>query len=193
MRKKTLLTLASVFLAYRSVELVKLLHITHPSTFKELGALALAFLLNLFITGIFALLGFAYPTSNLLPSAYYRIRNPQQLTFFYRVLGVERFRWLLLLFFWGKQKNRKRYFDGTRAGLQHFEMQTRQSEFGHLAALVTIGLVSVYILYKGHTAIFGFTTLINVVGNFYPILLQRHHRIQIARIQRVWDRRQQHT
>ncbi len=149
----------------------------------------MAFVLNLFITGIFALLGFAYPTSNLLPSAYYRIRQPEKLARMYRLLGVEQFRWLLLRFFWGKQKHRKRYFDGTKAGLQHFEMQTRQSEFGHLAAFVAIAVVSVFVLYRGHVAIFGFTTLINVVGNFYPIVLQRHHRIQIGRLTTLLNNR----
>ncbi|WP_394330522.1 hypothetical protein [Psychroflexus sediminis] len=38
--------------------------------------------------------------------------------------------------FWGKKKNKQKYFDGTKSGLENLDYQTKQSEFGHLAALV---------------------------------------------------------
>lgn len=189
MIKKLLLSLASLFLAYRSIELVRMLEITDPSQFSWVGAVIFSFVLNVFITGVFASLGFAFLTSRLLLDSYYRVKNTKRLNQVYRLLGVEHFKSLLLLFFWGKEKNRKKYFDGTKSGIENFDTQTRQSEFGHLAALITISIVSIWILTKGYLGIVVITILINILGNLYPILLQRNHRIQIQRMQRVLDTR----
>lgn len=181
--------MTSVFLAYRSVELIKMLEATDPTQFNWIGVMAVSFALNLFITGIFALVGFAFLTSRILPNSYYKIRNSKNLTLTYQLVGVEHFKRLLLKFFWGKEKNRKKYFNGTKTGLEDFDTQTRQSEFGHLAAFIAIAIVSFYAIMKGHIGIFLTTTLINVIGNLYPIILQRHHRIQIERMRRLLDNR----
>ena len=143
-----------------------------------MGKISFSFALNLFITGIFAFLGFAFLTSKILPNSYFKVKNSKNLTLIYKILGVEYFKLLLLKLFWGKERNRKKYFNGTKTGIAHFDMQTRQSEFGHLVAFIAIEIISFYILIKGHIAIFFITTLINVIGNFYPIILQRNHRIQ---------------
>lgn len=189
MTKKLLLSLASIFLAYRSVELVKFLDITNPNQFNWIGIIAFSFALNLFITGIFALLGFAFLTSKILPNSYYKIKNSENLTLIYKILGVEYFKLLLLKFFWGKEKNKKKYFNGTKTGIEDFNTQTRQSEFGHLAAFITIAIVSFYILLRGLILIFCVTTLINIIGNLYPIILQRAHRIQIERLKLILNKR----
>lgn len=189
MTKKLLLTLASIFLTYRSVELVSFLYITHPSQFNWIGAIAYSFVLNLFITGIFAFIGFAFFTSRILPNSYYKIKNPRNLNLTYKMLGVEYFKLLLLTFFWGKERNRKKYFNGSKSGIEEFDIQTRQSEFGHLAAFIVIIIVSFNILIKGHIVIFSITTLINIIGNLYPIILQRNHRIQIERLKLLLNKR----
>ncbi|MGB5242689.1 MAG: hypothetical protein WBN28_12445 [Lutimonas sp.] len=189
MTKKLLLSLASLFLAYRSVELLKFLDIVDPTQFTWIGVIAFSFALNLFITGVFALLGFAFLTSRILPNSYYKIKNPEKLSFMYKILGVEHFKFLLLKFFWGKERNRKKYFNGTKNGLENFETQTRQSEFGHLTSFIAILIVSIYILFKGYVVIFCITNLINIIGNLYPIILQRNHRIQIARLKLILEKR----
>lgn len=189
MTKKLLLSLASIFLTYRSVELLKFLDNTNPGRFNWMETIAFSFVLNLFITGIFASLGFAFLTSKILPNSYYKVKNSQNLTLIYKILGVEYFKLLLLKFFWGKERNRKKYFNGTKTGITNFDIQTRQSEFGHLAAFITIEIVSFMIIIKGYIVIFFITTLINVIGNFYPIILQRNHRIQIERLKLILDRR----
>ncbi len=191
MAKKILLTLASIFLTYRSVELLKFLDNKSPDQFNWMGTLAFSFALNLFITGIFAFLGFAFLTSRILPDSYYKIKNAKNVSLIYKILGVDYFKLLLLKFFWGSEKNRKKYFDGTKTGLINFDTQTRQSEFGHLGAFIAIETISFYILIEGHVAIFFITTLINIIGNFYPIILQRNHRIQIERLKLVVERRKQ--
>lgn len=141
----------------------------------------IAYGISLFGTGIFAFVGFAYPTSKLIGTSYYRLKNTKSLLFWYNALGVKYFRKLLMLFFWGSEKNRKKYFNGTRAGIQNFVYQTHQSEFGHLAALVLLLFTNAYTLYLEHYAISIFLFVINLIGNLYPIILQRHHRIRLEK------------
>lgn len=62
-----------------------------------------------------------------------------------------------------------------------------KSEFGHLIPFLILSIVSIYLLMVGLSKLAVFTLLINVIGNFYPIILQRHHRM---RIQLIEERRQ---
>jgi hypothetical protein len=189
MVKKILFPLIAIFLAFRSYEIIRTLWLADPSEFSLRIKLLLSFLLNLFITGIFAFMGFAYKTNRLLPENFYRIKNKELTSKLYNILHVEYFKKFLLLLFWGKQKNRQKYFDGSKSGLENLDYQTRQSEFGHLAALVMIQLSVVTMFIKGHYLIAILTTALNFISNFYPVLLQRNHRIQIERIKNIQKRK----
>ena len=193
MVKKILFPLIAIFLAYRSYELLKTIWTVEPSEFSYWIKLLLSFLFNLFITGIFAFMGFAYKTNQLLPENYYRIENKELIYKSSRFLKIEYFKKFLLVLFWGKRKNRQKYFDGTKSGLENLEYQTRQSEFGHLAALAVIQLSVVIILIKGHYLIAFLTTTFNFISNFYPVLLQRNHRIQIERIKNIQKKKADST
>jgi hypothetical protein len=153
-----------------------------PSEFGTIEVLWISFMLTLFVTGIFAFIGFAYPSSRILPEGYYTIKNPQALTQICAAMGVKYFRFLLLFTFWGTEKNRKKYFNGTKKGITNFLYQTHQSEFGHLAAFLVIGIISILLLTHGYFFLVLIVTLINIVGNVYPVLLQRHHRIRIEKV-----------
>lgn len=189
MLKKILFPIIAIFLAYRSYELLKTLWFAEPSALILPIRILIAFLLNLFITGIFAFPGFAYKTNRILGENYYRIKDPDLISRLSKLLKVEYFKKFLLLVFWGKKENRQKFFDGTKLGLDNFDYQTRQSEFGHLAALIVIQIVVFFMLFKGHYAIAFFTTLLNFISNFYPVLLQRTHRIQISRIRNILNRK----
>lgn len=189
MLKKIVFPIISLFLAYQTFEIVKTLWYVEPAEFTLTIAIVLSFLLNLFITGFFAFLGFAYRTNQILGDHYYRVKNPTLIVRLSKILKIETFRKFLLVLFWGKKKNRQKYFDGTRMGLANFEYQTRQSEFGHLAALIVIQMVVFIILTKEQYATALITTLLNFISNFYPIVLQRNHRIQISRITNMLNRK----
>lgn len=182
MIKKILFLLFAAFLVSRTIELLQLSSSIRPEKLSWGASLAFAFMLNLFVTGIFAFPGFVFPTGQLLPHAYCRVRHPQILNTVYQVLAVHYFRKALLLGFWGKAKNRKRFFNGTKAGIQQFNYQTIQSEFGHAAALVLIFALSFVVWAQGHLLAFAFIHLINFIGNFYPVVLQRKHRAAIQRL-----------
>ncbi len=189
MAKKILFPFIAVFLAYKSYEIIKSIWLIEPSGFSLSIKFLLSVLLNLFVTGVFAFMGFAYHTNRLLPKIYYRVKNPKLIMQISSFLKMEVFKKFLLFVFWGQKKNRDKYFDGTKSGLDNFEFQTRQSEFGHFGSLVVIQILVLLMLIKGHFAIALLTTILNFISNFYPVLLQRNHRIQIARIRNILNKK----
>jgi len=180
--KKILFPLFSLFLCYRSIELIRSLISSDPNEFNNTEALIIAFLLTIFITGIFAFVGFAYPSSRIISDKYYNNKNPKVLNKVCKVLGIKYFRFFLLFSFWGRENNRKKYFNGTKKGLENFIFQTKQSEFGHLGAFLVIGILSFILLIYGYILMVIIITLINIIGNFYPVILQRSHRMRIEKI-----------
>ena len=184
MLKKLFFPLISIFLAYNTYKLFLVFSNVSQNEFSLLLSFILAVLLNLFITGIFAFTGFVYPSSRLMPDSYYEVKNPKAITNAYRYLGVKYFRSFLMLIHWGKEKNRKKYFNGTKSGIKDFDFQTRQSEFGHLAAFVAISLACIWLLPMSHVRIALLTMALNIPFNLYPVILQRIHRVQIQRLTR---------
>ncbi|MDP4964340.1 MAG: hypothetical protein NWQ55_04665 [Salibacteraceae bacterium] len=180
--KKIVLPLLSLFLLYRTVELCRYLFAMEPSSLTNFGSAILAVLLSMFVTGAFAFVGFAYPTNAVLPAAYYSVNNSKLITSIHDWLGVKYFRKMLLLTFWGTKKNRKMFFNGTKAGIENFIHMTKQSEFGHLGALIVLLILSIILLIQKHYLLVSVLTVINVIGNLYPIILQRFHRMRIASV-----------
>lgn len=182
-----LFTVFSIFLGYRTIELMENVLVGGTKDFNQLESLTIAFLLSLFVTGVFAFLGFVYKTNLLLPNSYYTIQYPKLLSKMYRVLGVEYFRSILMFTYWGKKQNRIKYFDGTKNGIQNLIFQSKQSEFGHAGAFVLISILSLILLYKGYQRVFLIAVVFNTIGNLYPVILQRNHRMRIQKIKARYD------
>ena len=178
--KKILLSIATLFLIWQSYEWLSNIHRLETDSWALL--LFIAWVINMFITGIFAFSGFAFPTQKLMPSDYYQIRDPSQLKKIYQTLKVESFRKFLLATFWKNQKQRNRYFDGKKGGMEHLVTETQKAEFGHLIPFVIITLISFYLIVTGMIMLGSFTFAFNWIGNFYPIILQRHHRMRVENI-----------
>lgn len=172
----------SAFLLFWAVDLIVDLVNSQPSELSYSEQVVVAVLLNLFITGSAALPGFVLPTNQLMPGNYFSIHKPERLKNTYNLLGVDKFRRLLMIFFWGLKRNRKKYFDGTRSGLNNLEYQSLQSETGHFLALVMITLASIVLLIKGYYISFITAMIINILANLYPTLLQRMHRFRVKKL-----------
>lgn len=138
--------------------------------------------MNLVATGMFAFVGFSFPTSRLLPNSYYHVKNKNLNDQIYYFLGVHFFRKFLLLTFWKSKTKMKSFFNGTKSGLEAFMFSSKQAEFGHLGAFVFIQVYGVLMSLKGNVLLVFSLTIINVIFNLYPILLQRKHRIRIQKI-----------
>ncbi|GAB2490456.1 glycosyl-4,4'-diaponeurosporenoate acyltransferase CrtO family protein [Algoriphagus taiwanensis] len=179
--KKIGLTLLSLVFLHNVYKLLVLFQKLNPEELSGVANFAAALAFNLVTTGMVAFLGFAYPTSKLLPSSYYKIKNTNRLNRVYDLLGVSFFRIFLLKTFYRGADNKK-YFNGTKTGLKLFDYNTKQSEFGHLAAFVLLGLIAIFLWVKGHISLSLWTCAINLLFNFYPIVLQRKHRIIVQRL-----------
>ncbi|GGG41530.1 glycosyl-4,4'-diaponeurosporenoate acyltransferase CrtO family protein [Bizionia arctica] len=177
MVKKFILLVASLFLLWQSISLLNYIIHIELKTWLSIGLVA--FLVNLFITGVFAFLGFALPTQNLIPSSYYKVTNTKKLKKVFALMKVDYFRDFLLATFWRNKNQRKRYFDGTLEGIKTLDIQSKKSEFGHLIPFVIITAVCIYFIILGLIKLAILTLLINILGNLYPIILQRHHRMRI--------------
>lgn len=177
MIKKILLTIASIFLVLQSYSLIT----TIPNIEIESIPIQffIAWILNVFITGVFAFLGFAYPTQRLLSNAYYQIHNSKRLKSVYKFLRIDLFRRFLLATFWKSKDMRKKFFDGKKSGLENLIRQSKKSEFGHLLPLIILTGLSIYFLTIKMFLLSFFIMLWNVLGNLLPIILQRHHRMRI--------------
>jgi len=184
--EQVLFVLASVFLVFQSFGLLSGMDYYAEISFWP--AVFLAWVINMFITGIFAFAGFALPTHRLLPARYYEIANPAQLKWFYRVFGVERFRKLLLATLWRSKAQQQKYFNGRPDGLDHLAEQSQKSEFGHLLPFLILTVVGIYIVFFVQPVLGGLCLFINILGNFYPVLLQRHHRLRLQRIAAIRTR-----
>ena len=180
--KKILFPLFSIFLLYQCYSILSIDFGDY--SLSKFWQFVLAFLFNLFLTGVFAFTGFVFPTSKLLPENFYKIHNPQLLKKWYTILKVNYFRKLLLLFFWGSPKNRKKYFKGTKTDIDCLTYQSKQSEFGHFIPFVLSFFLSFHFLNKGLAFAFSMSILVNIIANLYPVILQRHHRMRINRIKK---------
>lgn len=181
--KKALFIIFSIFLTYQSYKLIVVIDEVSNSSWAN--SIMFALLFNLFITGIFAFLGFALPTQKILPNSYYEIKNSKKLTFIYNVFKVDWFRNFLLLTFWKNKKQRRKYFNGKLNGIRNFIVQTKKSEFGHLLPFVFILILSAFLFLKGLQKLAIITFAVNWIFNWYPIILQRHHRMRIQRLYNV--------
>lgn len=182
MLKKILLSIATIFLIWQAHDLFRIIDKLEINSWGLI--IFIAWIINMVITGIFALSGFAFPTQKLLPKSYYKIYHPKKLKKTYEALKVNLFRQMLLITLWKSQKQRKRYFNGSVNGLFNLEEQSMKSEFGHLKPFIIIFILSIYLIATGHMKLGVFSLLINLIGNLYPIILQRHHRMRVQIIRK---------
>lgn len=187
MAKKILLSVASLFLIWQSYSILS--YINKLETNSLVLLIFISWIITLFITGIFAFSGFAFPTQKLLPESYYKIYNPKRLKKIYKVLRIDLFRQMLLSTLWKSKKQRGKFFNGKKNGIANFEEQSMKSEFGHLIPLVMISIVSLYLIIIGQIKLGFFVFLINLIGNLSPIILQRYHRMRIQ----IFRKRQEQT
>jgi len=177
----------SIFLIFQSHKVLTTLHRFENLSF--LSQIFLAIIINLFVTGIFAFAVFGTSIEKLLPTKYYQIQNPKKFNAWFKKIGSEQYRKLLLATVWRKKEMQKDFFDGTINGLTTFEAKTKKSEFGHLIPFILLIIICIYLVMKNLYWGALFTMFINIIFNFYPVILQRHHRSRTARLKRILEKK----
>jgi len=175
--------LMSIFLMWQSYKLTILL--LETGQWNGIAQLFFAALINLFFTGVFAFAGFALPTENLIPQKYYTIHQPEKLKSWFQFFRTESFRKFLLVTVWRKKEMQKDLFDGKVESLNSFEQKTKKSEFGHLIPLFLITILCVFLVKTKMWILISITMIINIIFNFYPVILQRHHRMRLQRMRKI--------
>lgn len=187
--KTIIYVLLSLGLAYLSIKLVgQISSITRPNLGWSISFI-FGLLLNLYVTGTFAFVGFQLSTHKIFPKSYYIVSNPNLILTLHRLLGIKYFNIFLMAFIWGKPGNRKKFFDGSRSGIANLIYQTKQAEFGHMGAFIILSGICFWLIYLGHYKIVLITSIINIIGNLYPALLQRKHRVRIDRMKSILEKR----
>lgn len=179
--KKILYILLSIFLIY--VTYSNLLYINNSSaTLSVLKAILFGVYFTFCVTGIFAFSGFALPTYTLLPDSYYKIRNLTFLKKVYSILGVHYFAKAVVALFYNKKKIKATYFNGNSETITAFIKQTKQDEFGHIVPFVLISFYCLFIHFSSNNILVLSIFISNVLLNFYPVIMQRHHRTYRSKI-----------
>jgi hypothetical protein len=179
---KSLLTLLSGFMLWRSVVLVS--RFVKPPPPASIGiVLFQSVRLNFYMINIFAVC-FAWPVHRLFPDSYYEAVRSKAFASVCTLLRIEQFRNLPRRTIWGARNSKRFFFNGTRRGLAQFDQNTRRAEFIHPMAFACILLASLYIGMVADPLLAAGALLVNVVWNFYPILLQRCHRSRLLAMRR---------
>lgn len=171
----------AVFLFFHNAEMIQRIPV-HPWLDSVGPALFFSWYVSLCVTGIFAFSGFVFPTEKLLLTIYYKIKRPARLKKVYRILRADLFQKLLVFFFYGKPGNREAFFSGQKSGLQEFWDNTKKSEFGHLIPFVLINVLAVYSFSLQKQYFGSGLILFNVLGNLYPVVIQRFHRFRLGKL-----------
>lgn len=191
--KRILLTVGSMFLMYQSLRFLLIISSLAGVMMSPIVALILTFIINLFVLGIFALLGFAWPTQKLLPSNYYTVKNPKLLKRISGILGLDFFHKVMMATVWRSKSMRKGFFNGRRDDLVDMEVKTRKSEFGHLIPFILIMILVVLFIFEHQFLFASMIMFFNVILNLYPILLQRNHRAKLQRIAVIQESKSNRT
>jgi hypothetical protein len=116
-----------------------------------------------------------------LTSTYYSVKKWEDQGKIYKWFGVNVFRKILVWVGWEKIIKAVSPVNKSPEALKQLEYGTRQSEFGHLLIFFIVLLVNVFVaIYYGATKSLSLFAL-NIILNFYPIILQRYNRPRLLR------------
>ena len=181
--KRILFTILSLFLVFQSINLTKALW--REEELSSIECFIWSFLLNLFVTGVFAFLSFAFPISKLFNPTFYSNVSASRIVGLYSFFGVKYFKKLLMFFYWGRKKQRKEFFSGGKKGIDALDFKSKQAEIGHFLPFIVLLVLSVVIFIQGKVLLSVLILAINLLGNFYPVLIQRKLRLRLQVFQNI--------
>ncbi len=148
-----------------------------------LFAWVLNFMLMMFV------LMFTETLKSTCTSDYFKDKNWEQKGKIYEQLGIHFFRKLLVIVGWEKLNKKENPIKNNLAALVHLEYRTKQSELGHLIIFFIVGGFSIYVAIRYSFSASGWLIFLNLLLNFYPILLQRYNRPRLQRAIQIFQRK----
>jgi hypothetical protein len=142
-----------------------------------------AIIINVFVTGVFTIV-YSFPVYRLLPTSYYKIRNPGSLKAWGDIIKIDLFKKLLIRTIWNRKQNKKYFFNGFKNGFGDLEINTMKSEFGHFIGFCTVMILTIVIGIKVCFSMAIMVLIVNILFNFYPFMLQRFHRLRLGQLKK---------
>lgn len=141
---------------------------------KGLDSFVFAWILNFML--MMSLLSLTQTLKFKFTSKYYKIKEWEKDGELYHFLGINIFRKILVFIGWEKINKKANPVTKSLNSLLLLEYGTKQSEFGHLVIFFIVMGINIFVAIK-----FGFfqsiwLLILNVLLNFYPIILQRFNR-----------------
>lgn len=124
-----------------------------------------------------------------LTSSYYIEKSWEQRGKIYESCGIHFFRKVLVWIGWEKLNKKANPIEKNTKALQHLHYKTKQSELGHIIILIIVQGFTIYVAFKFGVLQSLWLLLLNIVLNFYSILLQRYNRPRIERALNLSKRR----
>lgn len=124
-----------------------------------------------------------------LASSYYDEKAWEQRGKIYESFGIHFFRKLLVWIGWEKLNKKANPIEKNTKALLHLHYKTKQSELGHIIILIIVLGFNIYVAFKFGVLQSLWLLILNIVLNFYPILLQRYNRPRIERAINLSKRR----
>ncbi len=118
-----------------------------------------------------------------LKANYYNLRQWESDGNIYKWIGIDLFRKLLVLIGWERVIRAANPIN--KNTIEKLERAARESEFAHLLIFCIVGLMSAYVAF-----LYGFQKslnllILNILFNFYPVILQRYNRPRLQRAIRL--------
>jgi hypothetical protein len=124
-----------------------------------------------------------------LASSYYMEKVWEKRGKIYESFGIIFFRKALVWIGWEKLNKKANPIEKNTKALMHLHYKTKQSEFGHIIIMIIVLGFNIYVAFKYGVLQSLWLLLLNIVLNFYPILLQRYNRPRIERALNLSKRR----
>ncbi|WP_310377318.1 hypothetical protein [Flavobacterium sp.] len=115
-------------------------------------------------------------------SNYFNHKPLEQKGKIYKFIGINFFRKLLVWIGWEKLNKKSNPIEKNIKSLKHLHYQTKQSELAHLIILIIVLFFNFLVAFKFGILKSLWLLVLNILLNFYPILLQRYNRPRIERI-----------
>jgi hypothetical protein len=124
-----------------------------------------------------------------LASSYYIEKPWEQRGKIYESFGINFFRKLLVWIGWEKLNKKANPIEKNTKALMHLHYKTKQSELGHIIILIIVLGFNIYVAFKFGVLQSLWLLILNILLNFYPILLQRYNRPRLERAINLSKRR----
>ncbi|MBW8684766.1 glycosyl-4,4'-diaponeurosporenoate acyltransferase CrtO family protein [Chitinophaga rhizophila] len=147
--------------------------------FIRMDSLSFAWVLNFLL--MLLVMAFTETLRGPFTSPYYNAKQWERGGKVYEALGVNVFRKLLVLVGWEKLNKKSNPVEKGAEALAKLHNQTKKSELGHIIILFIVAGFNVFVAFRFGVLHSMWLLVLNILFNFYPIVLQRYNRPRIQR------------